>query len=95
MVKEWCLRVGNLLFVSETQVPDGKVVMQEIICVKVIREGKIHLMPKDNAEVLRCLANTCNAMGNGAGMPEWNGELDKALTLLRVYATNTYSSIQS
>lgn len=69
--------------------------MQEIVCVKVIREGKIHLMPKDNAEVLRCFANACNAMANGAGMPEWNSELGMALNALRVYATNTFNSIQS
>jgi hypothetical protein len=69
--------------------------MQEIICVKVIREGKIHLMPKDNVQVLRDLANTCTSMSNGAGMPEWNSELGMALNLLRVYALNTYNSIQS
>ena len=71
-----------------------KVVMQEIVCVKVIREGKIHLMPKDNAEVLRCFANACTAMSNGAGMPAWTDELSRALDSLRVYATNTYNHIQ-
>ena len=71
-----------------------KVVMQEIICVKVIREGKIHLMPKDNAQVLKDLANACTAMANGAGMPEWNSELGMALNAIRVYALNTYNSIQ-
>jgi hypothetical protein len=69
--------------------------MQEVLCVKVLIEKKIHLMPKSNVQALQNLYNACLGMYDGFGMPEFTPELQNALNMLRVYAFNTAGKIQN
>ena len=94
MVKQWCLRVGNLVFVKGTHELDRKVVMKEINCVRVMTESGAVFTPVENIKALENLKSAVIAMFGGAGMPAWNDELSKALDTLRVYATNTINKTE-
>ena len=94
-VKQWCLRVGIVIFIKGTNELDREVVMsQEIICNKLVIEGKIEFVPATTIETLASVYKVMIAL-QGSQAPEWTPELEKAMTSLRVYAYNTINKVQA
>jgi hypothetical protein len=67
--------------------------MQEITCYKLVIEGKIEFVPATTIDTLASVYKVMIAL-QGSQAPEWNADLEKAMTTLRVYAYNTINKIQ-
>ena len=94
-VKQWCWYACKVIFIKGTNELDGEVVMsQEIICNKLVIEGKIQFVPASTIDTLASVYKVLTALG-GSQAPEWNADLEKAMTTLRVYAYNTINKVQA
>jgi hypothetical protein len=65
----------------------------EIICYRVSTAEGTALVPKESLEALETLRKAITGLYIGYGLPNFTPELSDALTLLRVYATNTANRI--
>jgi mannose-6-phosphate isomerase-like protein (cupin superfamily) len=68
--------------------------MQEVTCNKLVIEGKVTYVPATTMDTLRDVYKVMLAL-YGAQAPEMTAELEKAMTMLRVYAYNTINKIQA
>jgi hypothetical protein len=67
--------------------------MQEITCNKLVIEGKVTYVPATTIDTLASVYKVMLAL-QVAQAPEMTAELEKAMTMLRVYAYNTINKIQ-
>jgi hypothetical protein len=93
-VKQWGLYAYKVIFIKGTNELDGEVEMNEVTCTRVMTDNGAVYVPVANIKVIENLKSACLHMFNGAGMPAWNAELDNALNVLRVYATNTLNKVE-
>ena len=67
--------------------------MQEIMCNKLVVEGKVTYVPTTTIETLADVYKVMIAL-QVSQAPEMTAELRDAMTALRVYAYNTINKIQ-